>query len=175
MTKTDDQTAIHVHDLKGPLKGKGGTLAQWRREADKQLRDIWAAMDELALECSTIVGRTFGLKVYPVRDGRQLRWRLTSGRHATWDRVEPLLVSLAPGLAQWYQQAQEVAQILNHREQVARYELKTVDRLINGSSRQPRPYRGEVGRGAGGGRKRELDREDDLFSPERTGDSISGN
>lgn len=164
MASTDhDQNVIPVYDLKGPLKGKGGTLAQWRGDAQRQLEDIWTAMQALADESASIEGRTFGLKVYKTRDGRQLRWRLTRGTHATWERVEPLLAMLAPGLAEWYRQAREVALVLNHREQVARYEMKTVERLMAGIKRKNRPYRSTVGRGVGGGRKRDFPGDDDLF------------
>ena len=101
--------------------------------------------------------------VYGQRSGRQLRWRMTNSAHATWKRVEPMLEKLPMGLAQWYQQAQEVAQILNHREQVLRYELKTVERLMSaGGTRAPRDYRMSVGRGVGGGRPRRARDGDDL-------------
>ena len=108
-----------------------------------------------------VEGRRFGLYVYGLRSGRQLRWRMTNSAHATWERVEPLLDKVLEGLAQWYRQAQVVAQILNHREQVLRYELKTVERLSSaGGMRVPRDYRMSVGRGAGGGRPRRDQDED---------------
>lgn len=156
MIATTDPSTTNVKlvvDLKGPLKGKGGSLAQWRADAHERLQQVYAAMHELAAESRSIAGRNFGLNVYALRDGRQLRWRMTSGRHATWERIEPLLHSQPAGLARWYRQAQEQALILNHREQVLRYEGKTVDRLIAlGAPRAARAYRSTVGRGAGGGR-----------------------
>jgi hypothetical protein len=144
-----------VIDLKGPLKGKGGSLAQWLSDVQLRLEQVYQEMETLAAEAKSVEGRRFGLYVYGLRTGRQLRWRMTNSAHATWQRVEPLLDKLPPGLAQWYRQAQEVAQILNHREQVLRYELKTVERLVSaGRGRVPRDYRMSVGRGAGGGRPR---------------------
>jgi hypothetical protein len=140
-------------DPKGPLKGKGESLAQWRADAHERLQQVYAAMHALAAESRSIAGRSFGLNVYSLRSGRQLRWRMTSGRHATWERVELLLDAQPAGLARWYRLAQEQALILNHREQVLRYEVKTVDRLIAlGAPRAARAYRSTVGRGAGGGR-----------------------
>lgn len=158
-----------VIDLKGPLKGKGGSLAQWHADVKDRLEQVYQEMELLATESKSVEGRRFGLYVYGLRSGRQLRWRMTNSAHATWERVEPLLAQIVDGLAQWYRQAQVVAQILNHREQVLRYELKTVERLMSAAggpggaggtgngrggrgARVPRDYRMSVGRGVGGGR-----------------------
>lgn len=154
MSTTDDLDSVkQVIDLKGPLRGKGGSLAQWRTECEAKLREVYAAMAQLSGEATSIEGRRFGLHVYKLRDARQLRWRLTNSRHATWKTVEPMLSALAPGLAEWYRQAEEVAQVLNHREQVLRYELKTVERLKTVGARGAHySYVQTVGRGVGGGR-----------------------
>lgn len=154
-TTTKDMDSVkQVIDLKGPLKGKGGSLAQWRDDTLARLQEVYAAMGELSLESKSVEGRRFGLNVYTLRDARQLRWRMTNSSHATWAVIEPMLSDMAPGLAQWYRQAEQVAQILNHREQVLRYELKTVDRLATVGARTAQSYRGTVGRGVGGGRPR---------------------
>jgi hypothetical protein len=154
MTTTDDLDSVnHVIDLKGPLKGKGGSLAQWRADCETRLQEVYAAMAQLASESASIEGRRFGLHVYKLRDARQLRWRLTNSRHATWKTVEPMLGVLSPGLSDWYRQAEEVAQVLNHREQVLRYEFKTVERLKTVGARGAHySYTQTVGRGVGGGR-----------------------
>ena len=153
MTTTDVQDVVNqVIDLKGPLKGKGGSLAQWRSDTECRLGEVYKAMAQLSEESKTIEGRQFGLHVYSLRDARQLRWRMTNSKHATWAKVQVLLDQMAPGLAQWYRQAEEVAQVLNHREQVLRYELKTVERLITVGDRRPISYVATVGRGAGGGK-----------------------
>jgi hypothetical protein len=154
MTTTDDLDSVNqVIDLKGPLKGKGGSLAQWGTDCETRLQEVYAAMAQLAGESASIEGRRFGLHVYKLRDARQLRWRLTNSRHATWKTVEPMLGGLSPGLADWYRQAEEVAQVLNHREQVLRYEFKTVQRLKTVGARGAHySYTQTVGRGVGGGR-----------------------
>lgn len=150
-----------VIDPKWPLKGKGVQLAQWARAADDRLSAIYAAMDELVQRTRTIEGRRFSLMVNKLRDARQLRWRFmavtegSAGRHATWDKIELLLPEFSAVLAQWYGEANELALVLNHQEQVARYECKTVQRLLQGRARiKTQVYTGEVGRGAGGGRQR---------------------
>ena len=162
-TTSDNRTTVNqVIDLKGPLKGKGGSLAQWHGDVKARLEQVHQEMALLTSECRSIQGRTFGLYVYGLRTGRQVRWRMTNGAHATWGRVEPLLAQLGGGLVHWYRQAQLLALVLNHREQVLRYELKTVLRLMaaanesDGScgARKAREYRMSVGRGAGGGRPR---------------------
>lgn len=147
-------SVMQVCDAKGPLKGKGaGGLAQWRREVEDRLDAVRRDMEALAQESTGIASRRFGLKVYAVRDGRQLRWRMTSGQHATWNVIEPQLRDVSLALAQWYRDAQELALILNHKEQAIRYELKTVIRLLEtGKPRASVSYRASVGRGAGGGR-----------------------
>lgn len=153
MNDDNDKSVNQLFDSKGPLKGKGWTVRQWRQEAQDRLEQLYALMLELVAETDSIAGRSFGLRLYALRDARQLRWRFRQGQHATWARIEPQLAQMSPALAQWYRQAQESAQILNHREQVARYELKTVDRLINlGQDRAVKEYRSTVGRGFGGGR-----------------------
>ncbi len=170
-------TANQVIDLKGPLKGKGGSLPQWLADVSQRLEQVYQEMELLAVESKSIQGRRFGLHVYWLRSGRQLRWRMTSGVHATWTRVAPLLNRMPEGLAQWYRQAQLVATVLNHREQVLRYERKTVERLITAASapgdasgaRVSRAYRMGVGRGVGGGRPHKvlsLDLEVDAAQPQ---------
>ena len=123
-----------VIDDKGPLKGKGGALAQWQREATDRLAQVHVAMERLAQSTQSVVGRRWGLYLYRLREpARQVRWRMRSARweHTTWERIEPLLTELPPGLAQWYVETNELAQVLNHQEQVVRYELKTVRRLAS--------------------------------------------
>jgi hypothetical protein len=143
-----------VTDYKGPLKGKGVTLAQWRLDVTDRLAVIYQEMAQLADESASIQGRRFGLRVYKLRDALQLRWRMTNSAHATWARIEPLLAVVPEGLAQWYRQAESLAQVLNHREQALRYELKTVQRLETIGPRIPRTYGASIGRGMGGGRNK---------------------
>jgi hypothetical protein len=155
MERWDASPSVNqVIDSKGPLKGKGaGGLAQWRKEVEDRLQSVYADMVQLSAESSSIAGRQWSLRVYALRNGKQLRWRMRNSAHATWPRVQALLCGLPPGLAQWYVQAQALAQILNHREQALRYEFKTVMRLIeHGKDRAPLAYTATVGRGAGGGR-----------------------
>jgi hypothetical protein len=134
-------------DRKGPLKGKGGALAQWHREAVERLAAVHQAMDTLAQSVREVQGRRWNLNVYKLRTkAKQLRWRETGAdrKHGLWERIERELSQLPPGLAQWYREIEEMAQILNHKEQVARYELKTVTRLLSGKPpREAREYVGE--------------------------------
>jgi hypothetical protein len=150
----------HVIDPKGLLKGKGGALAQWRKEAEDRLAAFYRQMDDLAQQTRAVEGRRFGLMVYKLRDARQLRWRFTSvsegtvGRHATWERIETLLPEFSPVLAQWYRDMHDLALVLNHQEQVARYEIKTIDRLMAGRQMvELKSYRGYLGRDFCGGRR----------------------
>lgn len=140
-------------DPKVPLKGKGGALAQWRREAEDRLAAMYRQMDDLARQTRAVEGRRFGLMVYKLRDARQLRWRFTSvsegtvGRHATWERIDAILREFSPVLAQWYRDMHDLALVLNHQEQVARYELKTINRLMAGHHGvELKSYRGYLGR-----------------------------
>jgi hypothetical protein len=126
-------------DMKGPLKGKGGALAQWEREARMRLRGVHDAMEQLSEQTRQLHERRWSLNRYRARGGVQLRWRMTDGRHTVWGRIAPLLRNLAPALRQWYGEVDDCAQVLNHREQAVRHELKTVLRL-----RSRDPPRGEV-------------------------------
>lgn len=158
MTIDSVNTVNPVIDSKGPLKGKGASLAQWQAEVADRLEMLHLEMRDLAAESQGLQGRRFGLYLYSLRAGRQLRWRMKTSQHTTWQRIEPLLADESPGLAQWYRQAQTAAVILNHREQIIRYELKTVQRLMAAGAAVrtlvPRDPKTRVGRGAGGGRPR---------------------
>lgn len=124
-----------VDSLKGPLKGKGEALRQWTRTAEDRMTEVHQEMlrlhvstrqAALADEHGTPSDTPFYLDIHTIskRGAKSLRWRLRGGAHATWDRIEPLLQSVAPSVAQHYREVNEAACILNAREQVARYELK---------------------------------------------------
>lgn len=152
-TSTAEMTVTQVYDCKGPLKDKGRTLRQWHEDVEAQLAQIHQDMAAVAAESRSIEGRTFAPHVYKVRAGLQLRWRFTNSIHSKWSVIELKVADLPPGLAQWYRKAQELTVVLNYREQVLRYELKTVNRLLSGGPLpQVRPLKSTVGRGAGGGR-----------------------
>ena len=53
----DNNVVIQMLDLKGPLKGKGVYLAQWRRDAEDRLAEIYAQMEELAQRTRVVEGR----------------------------------------------------------------------------------------------------------------------
>lgn len=152
MTTNSDEKVNQEIDCKGPLKGKGATLAQWEQDVTRRLTQVYSDMSTLSSESRAIDGRSFGLYVIKLRDAKQLRWRTTKSQHVTWQRIEPRLAQLPQGLAAWYRQAEEVAQVLNHREQALRYELKTVQRLAQRGPMEVRQYKGAVGKGFGGGR-----------------------
>ena len=147
-----ENVVTQLVDYKGPLKGKGRTLAQWESDVRARLAQIYEDMNTLSAESRNIDGRTFGLYVMNLREALQLRWRTTSSQHVTWARLEPTVDKLPQGLAQWYRQAEEVAQVLNHHEQALQYELKTVQRLAQRGPGPLRRFPGEVGKGFGGGR-----------------------
>jgi hypothetical protein len=131
-TAIDNQQTVHqVLDNKGPLRGKGGMLAQWHAQTTARLTRLERDMAALAAESRTIAGRQWSLNHCSLRGGQQLRWRLTSGQHATWADIAPLLANLPPGLASWYAEAEDLAQWLNHRGQAIRYEIKTIERLTH--------------------------------------------
>lgn len=129
MSAIHDDNVNQVHDLKGPLKGKGGALAQWRADAARRLAQIHRDMEVLAAASKSIEGRKWSLNVYRARGNWQVRWRMTNGQHATWASIDALLATLPPGLARWYRLTEDAAQLLNHREQAGRYEVNTVARL----------------------------------------------
>ena len=131
MASGADKSVNQVMDMKGPLMGKGGMLAQWHADAAARLAQLHRDMAALAAASKTIAGRQWSLNICLLRDGRQLRWRMTGGRHATWEGIWPLMANLPPGLVRWYCEAEELAQWLNHRGQATRYELKTSERLID--------------------------------------------
>lgn len=126
--------------MKGPLKGKGASpLARWQADAASTLARVHAEMEALARSTQDIPGRDWALGLYKQRaDARQLRWRMRDSRHGLWERIEPLLCQLPPGLAQWYREVHEQSQVLNHREQAARYEVKSVARLSQQKQRRSR-------------------------------------
>ncbi|MBW8837794.1 MAG: hypothetical protein JF605_22865, partial [Burkholderia sp.] len=119
-------------------------LAQWQSEAATRLARVHAEMEAVAQLTRDVPGRDFALNLYKQRgEAKQLRWRMRDSRHSLWERIEPLLDELPPGLAQWYREVQQQSDVLNHREQAARYELKTVVRLVEQKPRRSRSYIGE--------------------------------
>lgn len=156
----DNNVVIQMLDLKGPLKGKGAYLAQWRRDAEDRLAEIYAQMEELAQRTRVVEGRRFSLQVHKLRNAKQLRWRFGSAaegvasRHATWERIAQLLPEFNQVLASWYESLNELAQVLNAQEQVLRYECKTVQRLTTGAVMKirVRAFEGEMGHGVAGSR-----------------------
>ena len=127
-------TVQPLPDDKGPLKGKGGALAQWRAQVQARLEQHRQAMSLLAQQTREVQWRRFSLTLHRQRGWAcQLRWRMGSGQHTVWARVVPLLAELPPTLAQWYAEQEETAMLLNHQEQVLRHELKTVERLMRRS------------------------------------------
>lgn len=125
---------------KGPLKGKGEALRQWNQLAIDRMAEVHQAMQQLHLvtrlaalpdERGTASVTPFYLDVHTIssRGAKSLRWRLRGGKHATWDKIEPMLAHLPPAVAQTYREYNEEATILNAREQVARYEIKTARKL----------------------------------------------
>lgn len=125
---------------KGPLKGKGEALRQWNQLASDRMAEVHQAMQQLHIvtrvaalpdERGTASVTPFYLDVHTIssRGAKSLRWRLRGGKHATWDKIEPMLAHLPPAVAQTYREYNEEATILNAREQVARYEIKTARKL----------------------------------------------
>lgn len=130
---------------KGPLKDKGGALAQWEKDANERLAQVRAAMKDLATYVAQFEATPWVLRLHLQRKvSLQLLWRERGGRrrHCNWEQVEPLLAQLPVGLAQWYQEVQEDVVILNHMEQAARYEHTTVQRVKNGRYRVAEMYEG---------------------------------
>lgn len=117
---------------KGPLKGKGSDLRQWLKLAEARLADVHRQMNELRDETKTVEKRRVSLDVYFLRHRLQqsLRWRLAGGKHATWELVKPLLQTMNASEAQAYSEWNTRAEILNALEQVARYEVRNVQRLM---------------------------------------------
>lgn len=117
---------------KGPFKGKGEALLQWQQELQDKLAQIHRDMAALRDETKTVPDRRFSVDLYCLghRSSKSLRWRLNSGAHMTWPRIVPLLSHLPPSMVRWYWEVQARLLLINGQEQVARYALKTAERLI---------------------------------------------
>lgn len=129
---------------KGPLKDKGvDDLRQWLKLAEARLADVHRQMTELRDETKVVdekgkrlPGRQASLDIYFLRhrDQATLRWRLAGGAHATWELVAPLTRSMNASEAQAFKEWNARADVLNVLEQVARYEVRNVRRLIYGTA-----------------------------------------
>ncbi|KGM38747.1 hypothetical protein JY96_21535 [Aquabacterium sp. NJ1] len=100
--------------------------------AEARLADVHRQMNELRDETKAVEKRRVSLDVYFLRHRLQqsLRWRLAGGKHATWELVKPLLQTMNASEAQAYFEWNSRAEILNALEQVARYEVRNVQRLM---------------------------------------------
>lgn len=127
---------------KGPLKDKGvDDLRQWLKLAEARLADVHRQMTELKDETKVVgekgerrPGRQASLDIYFLRhrDQATLRWRLAGGKHATWELVVPLTRAMNASEAQAFKEWNARADVLNVLEQVARYEVRNVRRLMVG-------------------------------------------
>lgn len=124
--------------LKGPLKDKAKAVNQWHRLTQDRLNQIHHEMEVLRQETKRQVSgdTTWYLDIYKItwRNSKSLRWRMVGGTHTLWERVESNLQYLPPSLAQWYREVDVKANLLNALEQVARYELKTINRFAEQGS-----------------------------------------
>lgn len=119
-------------EYKGLLKGKGGVLAQWGKQADEQLALVHAGMNELAHMTKQVEKRQVFLNVFTFKAGAywQLRWRLSNWKHVVWADVDELLPGMPPTLAQWYREINAVAQLLNAKEMTLRCEYREMDKYL---------------------------------------------
>ncbi len=117
---------------KGPFKGKGEAILLWHRESQDRLAQIHRDMAALRDETKAVPDRQFSVDLHCLRhrDAKSLRWRMNSGAHMTWPRIVLLLARLPPSMVQWYWEVQARLLVINGQEQVARYEVKTAQRLI---------------------------------------------
>ena len=112
------------------LKGKGVELAQWHQESVTRLDTVRTRLEALAQSTTAVEGWRWCLTLHTsARGAWRLRWRANSWRTVPWHAIERDLQTLPVTLAQWYREANSEATVLNHREQAARYELKTILRL----------------------------------------------
>ncbi|MFN7882479.1 MAG: hypothetical protein ACK5PF_05640, partial [bacterium] len=58
---------------------------------------------------------------------QSLRWRLTGGRHVTWEFIRGRLPRMPPALARQYEELNERGLVLNARELARRAELRTCE------------------------------------------------
>lgn len=127
------QTCQTLDSGKGPLKGKAHAVRQWLDEAQMRLDQIHKEMECLSAESKQQISNysPWYMDIYTItkRGSKSLRWRMVGGAHSNWTKVEPLLAFVPPASAQWYRELDMQANLLNAREQVARYEIKTAKRF----------------------------------------------
>lgn len=127
------QTCQTLDSGKGPLKGKAHAVRQWLDEAQTRLDQIHKEMECLSAESKQQISNysPWYMDIYTItkRGSKSLRWRMVGGAHSNWTKVEPLLAFVPPASAQWYRELDMQANLLNAREQVARYEIKTAKRF----------------------------------------------
>jgi hypothetical protein len=126
-TKGNPKTRQQRVDPKGPLTDKG--VGGWRRRIERELEAIHAEMRTLAQQTQRMARAEFGLYLYWRKPtGQQsLRWRLTGGRHVTWEFIRGRLPRMPPALARQYEELNERGLVLNARELARRAELRTCE------------------------------------------------
>ncbi|MFN4266279.1 MAG: hypothetical protein ACK4F8_11105 [Aquabacterium sp.] len=137
-SQMEQESCQTLECLKGPLKDKAKAVNQWHRLTQDRLNQIHHEMEVLRQETKRQVSgdTTWYLDIYKItwRNSKSLRWRMVGGTHTLWERVESNLQYLPPSLAQWYREVDVKANLLNALEQVARYELKTINRFAEQGS-----------------------------------------
>ncbi len=116
-------------DTKG-FKGKGG-VETWARNVVSRLNAIREDMAALASATYQVSPRYFHLQLHARNKtgSLSLRWRMNSGQHLLWKNLLPYLENMPQRIIQWYQTANEEAELLNAMEQALRSELRMAQRL----------------------------------------------
>lgn len=106
------------------------------RHLEGQLQNVRRTMDELSQQTRHIAGRSFYVEVHRKNKGEchRLVWRLGVGRngHTTWPALQEQRSALPVASQRYYAEVEEQIRWLNAREQVIRFAMQTLKKLIQG-------------------------------------------
>jgi|JI10StandDraft_1071094.scaffolds.fasta_scaffold1203412_2 hypothetical protein len=116
------------------FKGKG-EIARQIEVARARLATVWEDMAALTESSKQMPGHSFYLFLHRYTDqkgelGITLRWRMTGGKHATWEVIRPIVGQLPVQMQQWYREANVIALYLNMQDKTVRTEIRNLEQLL---------------------------------------------
>lgn len=116
------------------FKGKG-EIARQIESARARLANVWDDMHAVHKATKQMPGHSFYLFLHKYTDqkgelGITLRWRMTMGKHLTWEVVKPLVAELPAQMQQWYREANVIALYLNMQDKTVRTEIRNLEQLL---------------------------------------------
>lgn len=111
-----------------------GPAAEWLRKSSRDYERVLQEMNLVSEQSRRMNGNAWYLFLHyrKATGQRFLQWRSfgTPHVHMTWDRITPVVQTLGEAQRKWFEDANERAEVLNAREQVARRAVQMAQGIV---------------------------------------------